>query len=128
MRLLDVIFFEGSSLPLLAFVLALLEPWQDDLMQCEDLPEAMDVLMGCPSLTVDVDDTMQKVFDLVGWTPIQKEVPEEEGKGERVPRRRMQSRQTRPRPLRPPAPAPAGSPPWAREAARRSPRGDPHTH
>jgi hypothetical protein len=79
-RLLDVIFFEGSSLPLLAFVLALLEPWQDDLMQCEDLPEAMDVLMGCPSLTVDVDDTMQKVFDLVGWTPIQKEVPEEEGK------------------------------------------------
>ena len=34
-----MIFFEGSSLPLLAFVLALLEPWQDDLMQCEDLPE-----------------------------------------------------------------------------------------
>ena len=28
-----------------------------------------------------------------------------------MPRRRMQSRQTRPRPLRPPAPAPAGSPP-----------------
>ena len=28
LRLLDVIFFEGSSLPLLAFVLALLEPWK----------------------------------------------------------------------------------------------------
>jgi hypothetical protein len=49
-RLLDVIFFEGSSLPLLAFVLALLEPWENKLMTCSDLPEAMDVLMGCPSL------------------------------------------------------------------------------
>jgi len=54
---------------LLAFVLALLEPWQDDLMASEDLPDAMDVLMACPSLCIDVDDTMQKAFDLVGWTP-----------------------------------------------------------
>ena len=65
LRLLDVIFFEGSSLPLLAFVLALLEPWHDDLMASEDLPEAMDVLMQAPCLCVDVDDTLQKVFDLV---------------------------------------------------------------
>ena len=54
---------------MLAFVLALLEPWQDDLMASEDLPDAMDVLMACPSLCIDVDDTMQKAFDLVGWTP-----------------------------------------------------------
>ena len=65
LRLLDVIFFEGSSLPLLAFVLALLEPWHDDLMASEDLPDAMDVLMQAPCLCVDVDDTLQKVFDLV---------------------------------------------------------------
>ena len=54
---------------MLAFVLALLEPWQDDLMASEDLPDAMDVLMASPSLCIDVDDTMQKAFDLVGWTP-----------------------------------------------------------
>jgi len=65
-RLLDVIFYECSSLPLLAFVLALLEPWKEDLLEVEDLPDAMDVIMSAPSLLVDVDLTMQQAFDLVG--------------------------------------------------------------
>ena len=65
-RLLDVIFYECSSLPLLAFVLSLLEPWKEDLLEAEDLPEAMDVIMSAPSLLVDIDFTMQKAFDLVG--------------------------------------------------------------
>ena len=65
-RLLDVIFYECSSLPLLAFVLALLEPWKEDLLEAEDLPDAMDVIMSAPSLLVDVDLTMQQSFDLVG--------------------------------------------------------------
>ena len=63
-RLLDYL-YECSSLPLLAFVLSLLEPWKEDLLG-EDLPEAMDVIMSAPSLLVDIDFTMQKAFDLVG--------------------------------------------------------------
>jgi hypothetical protein len=46
--------------------LALLEPWKEDLLEAEDLPDAMDVIMSAPSLLVDVDLTMQQAFDLVG--------------------------------------------------------------
>ena len=66
-RLLDVIFYEGSSLAVLAFILALLEPWKEDLLEAEDLPDAMDVLMSAPYLLVDIDTTMQQAFDLLGY-------------------------------------------------------------
>lgn len=71
LRVLDVLFYEGSSEPLLAFTLCLVRSQKPALMASTELPEAMDLLMLCPANLLDVDQALQRARDCYhredGW-------------------------------------------------------------